>query len=87
MELDVKKKVISRLEKEKIFGAEKNKLVLQDLGKNVIEELIPTFTTLFEYEYTKTMEESLDLVSENSLEWQEVCKKCAEEIDIIRNRD
>lgn len=71
---------IQRTEKERIFGAEKNKLVLQDLGKMVIEELIPTFTTLFEYEYTKTMEESLDLVSENSLEWQEVCKKCAEEI-------
>jgi len=73
-------KKIQRIEKERIFGAEKNKLVLQDLGKQVIEELIPTFTTLFEYEYTKTMEESLDLVSENSLEWQEVCKKCAEEI-------
>ena len=79
-ELDIKKKIVIRLEKERIFGAEKNKLVLQDLGKNVIEELIPTFTTLFEYEYTKTMEESLDLVSENSLEWQQVCKKCAEEI-------
>lgn len=73
-------KKIQRIEKERIFGSEKNRLVLQDLGKQVIEELIPTFTTLFEYEYTKTMEESLDLVSENSLEWQEVCKKCAEEI-------
>jgi len=79
-ELHGRSENIIRLEKERIFGAEKNKLVLQDLGKNVIEELIPTFTTLFEYEYTKTMEESLDLVSENSLEWQEVCKKCAEEI-------
>jgi DNA topoisomerase-1 len=79
-ELDGESKNIQRIEKERIFGAEKNKLILQDLGKTVIQELIPTFTTLFEYEYTKTMEESLDLVSENSLEWQEVCKKCAEEI-------
>ena len=71
---------IQRTEKERIFGAEKNKLVLQDLGKQVIEELIPTFTTLFEYEYTKTMEESLDLVSGNSLEWQEVCKTCDTQI-------
>jgi len=75
-ELDGKTKKIIRTEKERIFGTEKNKLVLQDLGKMVIEELIPIFTTLFEYEYTKTMEESLDLVTEDSLEWQEVCKIC-----------
>jgi len=79
-ELDGRSKNIIRTEKERIFGTEKNKLVLQDLGKMVIEELIPTFTTLFEYEYTKTMEESLDLVSENSLEWQEVCKTCDAQI-------
>ena len=79
VEFELKKEII-RLKTERIFGTEKNKLVLQDLGKKVVEELIPTFTTLFEYEYTKTMEESLDLVSENSLEWQEVCKKCANEI-------
>jgi len=75
-EYDNSSKKIIRTEKERIFGTEKNKLVLQDLGKQVIEELIPTFTTIFEYEYTKTMEEALDLVCENSLEWQEVCKKC-----------
>lgn len=79
-EFDGFSKEIQRTEKERIFGSEKNKLVLQDLGKQVITELIPTFTTIFEYEYTKSMEESLDLVTENSLEWQEVCKKCAEEI-------
>ena len=79
-EYDSVSKKIKRIEKERIFGNEKNKLVLQDLGKTVIKELVSTFDTLFNYEYTNKMEGSLDLVSENSLEWQEVCKTCDLEI-------
>ena len=69
-------KKIQRIEKERIFGNEKNKLVLQDLGKTVIKELVSTFESLFNYDYTNKMETELDLVSTDSLEWQEVCKKC-----------
>ena len=42
------------------FGSEKNKLVIQPLGILVIELLIQHFNSLFQYDYTKTMEDELD---------------------------
>ena len=42
------------------FGAEKQKLLLQDLGKQVILQLVEHFESLFSYGYTKRMEDSLD---------------------------
>jgi len=74
------KKIIKRIEKERIFGQEKNKLIIQDLGRKVIEELIETFETLFSYDYTNKMEKKLDLVYTESLEWKEICKECELEI-------
>lgn len=47
----------------KEFGSEKNKLVLQPLGALVSEFLHTHFHTLFAYEYTKHMEESLDKIA------------------------
>jgi len=80
IEFELEKKVIRQTENERIFGAEKNKLVLQDLGKKVIEELIQTYESLFSYNYTNQMEKELDLVSTECLEWQKVCKECDLEI-------
>jgi DNA topoisomerase-1 len=73
---------IIRTEKERIFGNEKNKLVLQELGKLVIETLIPTFNDLFSYDYTKKMEIELDKISngENTNKWSDICKDCDETI-------
>ena len=44
----------------KTFGGEKNKLLLDDLGKQVICVLLEHFSALFAYDYTKKMEEALD---------------------------
>ena len=44
----------------KSFGGEKNKLLLDDLGKQVICVLLEHFSALFAYDYTKKMEEALD---------------------------
>ena len=38
-------------------------MVLQPLGCLVIEFLIDNFDALFQYEYTKTMEENLDVIA------------------------
>jgi DNA topoisomerase-1 len=60
--------------KSKIFGQEKNKLVLQPIGLATVEFLIDHFQPLFNYDYTKQMEEDLEKVSE--ADWQTICAKC-----------
>jgi DNA topoisomerase-1 len=47
----------------KIFGTEKNKLLLQPIGELCIDFLIEHFGPLFEYNYTKKMEDTLDEIS------------------------
>ena len=71
--------VLKITEKEKTFGSEKNKLVLQNVGLLTIEFLIQHFENMFSYTYTKSMEDELDKVSDG-LEWSTVCKQCYEEI-------
>jgi DNA topoisomerase IA len=45
-----------------VFGAEKNKLVIQPLGVVCIECLVEVFADLFDYGYTNTMEAELDKI-------------------------
>ena len=72
-------KEFSRTLEEKRFGQEKNKLVLQPLGKMVMETLLPTFDGIFSYDYTKEMERKLDgissLSSPNLFSPFEICKE------------
>ena len=53
------------------YGGERNKLVIQPTGVVVIEFLEKNFASLFSYDYTKTMEESLDEIAERKYdgEW------------------
>jgi DNA topoisomerase-1 len=60
--------------KSKIFGQEKNKLILQPIGLATVEFLVDHFQPLFNYDYTKQMEEDLEKVSE--ADWQTICAKC-----------
>jgi len=79
--LDFATKKIEMISEEKVFGQEKNKLVLQPLGKEVLENLIPTFDTFFSYDYTREMETKLDMISSSSLsdktsiQWYDICKE------------
>ena len=69
---------ISRTSQEKRFGQEKNKLVLQELGKIVMETLLPTFDPIFSYHFTKEMESKLDAISSVSSSLEnpfEICKE------------
>jgi len=63
---------------ERIFGESKNKLVIQNLGFSVIKQLYAHFETLFNYEYTRQMEEELDKISDS--DWKQVCVTCEETI-------
>ena len=71
---------------EKTIGNEKNKLVIQPLGITTIDFLIQHFESLFSYDYTKKMEEQLDLIAcpdinDDKTEWYTICKICSNEID------
>lgn len=75
--------VLKKVEKEKVFGAEKNKLVLQSTGILTLEFLITHFENLFSYNYTKEMEDKLDIIScsqNEEIEWYDICKNCNDEI-------
>lgn len=66
---------------ERIFGNEKNKLVIQPVGIITIEFLLQNFQSMFSYGYTKQMEEQLDLVSYGEQpDWAIVCKNCYSQI-------
>jgi DNA topoisomerase-1 len=72
---------IDILESEREFGNEKNKLVIKPLGIMVIEYLILHFGPLFEYEYTRGMEEQLDEVSKGNKLWYNLCKDCLTDLN------
>jgi len=74
---------ITEIIKERTFGNEKNKLVIQPVGIITVEFLIEHFNSMFSYEYTKTMEDQLDKVAINNNDtiiWSEICKQCYNEI-------
>jgi DNA topoisomerase I len=71
---------ITEIENTREFGNEKNKLVIQPIGIMVLEFLIKTYPNLFVYEYTKKMEESLDIIAKGEKQYYELCSECLEEI-------
>ena len=74
-------KKIENITVERTFGNEKNKLLIEPVGILTIEFLMTYFDNLFAYEYTKTMEIKLDLLSTGELTDQSiVCKECYDEI-------
>jgi DNA topoisomerase-1 len=73
-------KVIVENKKQRIFGNESKKLVLQPLGLTVVEFLVKHFEELFSYDYTKKMEDDLDKVVDGGVSWQLICSNCCDEI-------
>jgi DNA topoisomerase-1 len=74
---------ICEIETKREFGNEKGKLVLQSLGRVVMEFLEKHFDDLFNYNYTSLMEDTLDKISKGEHIWHELCNKCNKEIDIL----
>ena len=63
------------------FGGERGKLVIQPLGVLVMDFLIQHFNGLFNYEYTKAMEDQLDLIAKGQAIWHELCRSCVQTVD------
>jgi len=71
---------IEEIKHERVFGNEKNKLVIQPLGIIVYEFLAEHFDDLFNYNYTKNMEEDLDKISRGEKVWYSLCDECNNQI-------
>lgn len=72
---------ISEVETNREFGNEKNKLVIQPLGIMVIEFLEKHFSSLFQYDYTREMEDNLDKVAKGEKIWYSLCESCDLEVN------
>ena len=81
LDFELNKKEIKEIKELKEFGNENNKLVIQDIGKLVIEFLIKNYNSLFEYEYTSNMEEQLDLIAKGNLNYIDLCQKTLNDIN------
>ena len=71
------------IETKREFGNEKGKLVIQPLGTIVIDFLDKHFAGLFDYEYTKLMEDELDKIAKGDIMWFNLCEKCNNQIDLL----
>jgi DNA topoisomerase-1 len=72
---------LSEIETKREFGNEKNKLILQPLGMLVLEFLLKHFDSLFDYTYTKNMEDTLDLIAKGEKIWNDLCQECLTQIE------
>jgi DNA topoisomerase-1 len=76
---------IIEIKTNKIIGNENNKLVIQKIGIDVIEFLNKYFSEIFNYDYTKKMEDELDRISNGNKVWYELCKLCDISINELIN--
>lgn len=67
---------ITEIDNKREFGNENGKLVIQQIGIMVIEFLLKIYHTLFEYEYTKNMEDELDTIANGNKQYYELCAEC-----------
>ena len=81
IDYELNESIISMTTSEREFGNEKNKLVIKPLGIMVLEYLLGNFNDLFDYDYTKHMEEQLDEISKGNKVWYELCKECLTTVD------
>jgi DNA topoisomerase-1 len=56
------------------MGAEKNKLCPTPLGLSVLEYTLQHFQTLFDYNFTKQMEDRLDHIASGQEQWKQVLR-------------
>ena len=84
-DFELENEEIFEIETKREFGNEKSKLVIQPLGTIVIEFLDTHFNDLFNYGYTRVMEESLDNISKGHIIWYNLCATCNGQLDTLIN--
>ena len=59
----------------KKIQSQKNRILLTDLGKEVLNYLIKYFSNIINVEFTSLVEKDLDKIAEGKIKWQDVVKK------------
>ena len=72
--------VLTETNTKKEFGNEKGKLVIQPLGKIVMEFIEKNCGDFINYEYTSHMEKELDDISNGSKDWENTCNTCLQDL-------
>jgi DNA topoisomerase-1 len=72
---------IFEIETKRDFGNEKGKLIMQPLGIIVIEFLEKHFFDIFNYDYTKNMEDNLDKIAKGKQNLYDLCNECNSHLD------
>jgi DNA topoisomerase-1 len=83
LDYELENGAIHELESSREFGGEKNKLLIQPLGIIVMQFLETHFDTIFQYEYTSSMENQLDDITRGNKFLLEICRNCLSEIDSL----
>lgn len=68
---------------KRVLGQERGKLILQPIGVIVSEFLDKRFADIFNYDYTREMELSLDKVSAGQNKMQDLCEQCNNQVDSL----
>ena len=86
VDFELKEDELEEIMTERIFGGERNKLVIQPTGVLVLEFLLKSFGPLFKYEYTKKMETSLDRIAKGEKVWHTLCLECHSGITLLSEK-
>ena len=71
-DLKMRDGVISALDHTEVVGAEKGKLLPQDIGLIVTDFLVKNFSAILDYNFTANVENEFDGIAEGELKWNEV---------------
>ena len=74
---------IFEIENKREFGNEKGKLIIQPLGTIVMEFLDKHFSKIFNYDYTRDMENELDKIAKGDAIWYNLCDMCNKQLDTL----
>ena len=78
---------IQEIKLQKEYPSEKNRLLIQPIGVQVIDFLFEDYSHLFEYEYTREMENNLDKIVLGESSLKNVCEECYQNIKHIYNKE
>ena len=72
--LTLKNGAIKESTKTETIGAEKGRLLPQEIGIIVTDYLVKNFPQVLDYQFTATVEEDFDKIAEGKMEWNSVIK-------------
>lgn len=80
-----KKPVMEIIEKSdtKMYGSEKNKIIITELGEKVVDFLSTYFTELIDYEFTNNMEKELDEIAKGTIKWKKYVKDFYSKLNLL----